>query len=135
VLAVRTDRRGARDHRRGDPTSASGVRWSISASSNRGGIRVRGELRRAVTDFDGRTTCSPMPGSEFMALQVRHNLGWTAATSASSAGLHDPRRTARRSCGSAMTSLPLVAGRSAAVAGLGGRAGVGGRALRRLSRG
>ena len=47
---------------------------------NRGGIRVRrGELRQAVTDFDEAYDLFSDAGLEFMALQVRHNLGWTAA--------------------------------------------------------
>ena len=48
--------------------------------ANRGGIYVRrGELRLAVADFDEAYNLFSDAGQEFVALQVRHNLGWTAA--------------------------------------------------------
>ena len=48
--------------------------------TNRGGIYVRrGELRRAVADFDEAYNLFSAAGLEFMAVQVRHNLGWAAA--------------------------------------------------------
>ena len=48
--------------------------------ANRGGIYVRrGELRSAVADFDEAYTLFSDAGQEFVALQVRHNLAWTAA--------------------------------------------------------
>ncbi len=51
-----------------------------ACSTNRGGIYVRrGELRQAVADFDEAYNLFSAAGLEFMALQVRHNLGWAAA--------------------------------------------------------
>ena len=48
--------------------------------ANRGGIYVRrGELRSAVADFDEAYHLFSDAGQEFVALQVRHNLAWTAA--------------------------------------------------------
>ena len=48
--------------------------------ANRGGIYVRrGELRLAVADFDEAYNLFSDAGQEFVALQVRHNLGWAAA--------------------------------------------------------
>ncbi|MGH9133003.1 MAG: tetratricopeptide repeat protein, partial [Ilumatobacteraceae bacterium] len=48
--------------------------------ANRGGIYVRrGELRQAVSDFEEAYQLFSDAGQEFVALQVRHNLGWTAA--------------------------------------------------------
>ena len=39
----------------------------------------RGELRQAVADFDEAYQLFSAAGQEFVALQVRHNLGWAAA--------------------------------------------------------
>ena len=48
--------------------------------AKRGGIYVRrGELRLAVADFDEAYNLFSDAGQEFVALQVRHNLGWAAA--------------------------------------------------------
>ena len=79
---VGTHRRGARDLRRGDPPPPrAGCHVDLArVLANRGGIHVRrGELRQAVADFDEAYNLFSDAGLEFMALQVRHNLGWTAA--------------------------------------------------------
>ena len=83
VHPVGTHRRGARDvRRRRSHACASGTRTIDLARvlANRGGIYVRrGELRQAVADFDEAYNLFSAAGQEFIALQVRHNLGWAAA--------------------------------------------------------
>ena len=100
--------------------------------ANRGGIYVRrGELRQAVTDFDEAYDLFSAAGQEFVALQVRHNLGLGGGQPRPApAGADDPRRelpgvpAARPRC----VAAAGLAGRGAAVGRpLGGRAGVGGR--------